>query len=389
MRPLVVDCETTFFKKGHPYAQRNKLCYFGVFNGSQSNLFDIEYSVAPYGDKLTAITSLMDSHTLFVAFNAKFDIAWVRRYGLKIEHMACWDLQLVEFIITGQASPMPSLNATCARCGIAGKSDDLAKRYWNRGIDTPDIPEPELREYLRGDLAAEMELFNWQMKYLEDKPKLKRLCWDACQDLVVTQEMEQNGLFYDNALSKKLGDDRTERITEIDHLLGNLVPQPVGNWNSGDWVSCILYGGTCQLDITEEFDFEYKDGRIVTKTRKAKIPITFPRLVEPIKNTKLKKDGFWEVNEGVLKRLKATGTAKKIIELLLERNKLDKLVGTYFYGWPNIYEEMDWTSNIIHGQLNHAVARTGRLSSSNPNQQNTDPELRRCIKTRFPVIHAT
>lgn len=386
MLPICCDVETTIFQNGNPYAQRNKLCYIGMYDGGESCLFRIEYSEQPYNEALRHSTTIINKYNLFVAFNAKFDIAWLRRYGIEIpKHMQVFDLQLVEFIITGQENPFPSLDDTCKRVGIAGKSGDIASRYWNQGIDTTEIPSNELEEYLQQDLRAEWELFQWQLKYLEDKPQLKRLCWDACQDFLVTQEMEHNGLFYDLELSKQIGDAYNERIKEIDLSLASCVCQPVANWNSGDWISCVLYGGTCQMDITEEFEFEYKDGRTATKHRKAKLPITFPRLVEPLKGTELKKQGFFSTDEGTLRRLRCTGISRKIVELMLERNKIEKKVGTYFHGIPKLYGEMDWTNSVIHGQLNHARAKTGRLSSSHPNQQNLDPECRRCIKTRFLI----
>lgn len=381
----ILDVETTIFQHGSVYSDCNKLCYVGLYDGESFSLFDIEYSSRPYAEQLQQIQAILDSWDVVVAFNAKFDISWARRYGLDLAKLHCVDLQLLEFIITGQERPFPSLDDTCKRCGIAGKSDDLDSRYWSQNIDTTEIPEQELREYLEGDLRAEWELFQWQLKYLEDKPLLKRLCWDACQDLLVTAEMEWNGLLFDFDLAAKLGDECAETIAKIDRRLPALVSQPVGNFNSGDWVSCVLYGGTCKLDIEEEFEFQYSEGRVATKKRKAKFPITFPRLVEPLKGTELKKKGFWEVNEGVLLKLKAKGAAKEIIELLLERNKLDKQLGTYYRGWPRIYEEMQWTNGIIHGQLNHARTKTGRLSSSKPNQQNVDPLLKQCLKTRFPI----
>ncbi len=386
MRPLIVDCETTIFQNGGAYCEPNKLCYLGVFDGVQSNLFNIEYDSAPYGEQLLAVGNHLRQHDLFVAFNCKFDLAWCRRYNLDTSHMSCWDLQLCEFIITGQERPFPSLDDTCKRVGIAGKSSDLASKYWENGVDTPDVPEQELRDYLLGDLKSEWELFQWQLAYLKDKPLLKRLCWDACQDLLVTHEMETNGLKFDFDLAKQLGDECETKITGIDRRLHDLISQPVLSFNSNDWVSSLLYGGTCQLPITEEFEFQYSGGRMATKRRKAKFPITFPRLVEPLKGTALKKAGFWEVNEGVLLKLKAKGVAKTIIELLLERSKLQTQLGTFFRGWPKLYEEMEWQNQIIHGQLNHTRAVTGRLSGSRPNQQNAPPVLKKCIQTRFPIL---
>jgi DNA polymerase I-like protein with 3'-5' exonuclease and polymerase domains len=387
MKPIVVDVETTSFMKGNPYSDKNKLCFVGHFDGNELATHPVDYGEEPYADVARELMERLFQYDLFVAFNAKFDFAWLRRYGINLQHCNIWDLQIIDFIIHGQTPPYPSLNVVCNKLNLDSKSDDLASKYWDQGIDTPDIPETELREYLAGDLKAEWGLFQWQLKYLKDKPLLKRLCWDACQDLLITQEMEHNGLFFDFELSKQLGDKLSERIREIDGHLSELVDAPVGNWNSNDWISAILYGGTCWLDIQEEFDFQYKDGRVATKRRKAKVPITFPRLVEPLKGTELKKQGYFEVNEGVLHKLKASGEARKLIQLILERNKIDKQVGTYFYGIPKLYGEMDWTNNIIHGQLNHCVAITGRLSSSKPNQQNLDPELKRCIKTRFQIIN--
>jgi len=57
----------------------------------------------------------------------------------------------------------------------------------------------------------------------------------------------------------------------------------------------------------------------------------------------------------------------EFVKVLLEYRKLAKDINTYWKGvvkqyWPN--------DECIHGNLNHAVTNTGRLSSSNPNMQN-------------------
>lgn len=385
IRPVVVDVETTIFQKGNPFAQRNRLCYAGIYSGVDGpHLWQIDNNGDnPYGETCRTINDELAKFDLFVAFNAKFDLHWLRRYGISTKHMAVWDLQLVDFILTGQDNPFPSLDDTCARVGLGGKSGDIAERYWDSGVDTPDIPELEMRAYLENDCKIEWELYQWQLKFLKDKPKLKRLCWNACQDVKITAEMEWNGLLFDLEESKAIGDRYLEEINKITAELDGLVTTPIPNWGSGDWVSAVLYGGTVFVDGIQEYEYTYKDGHTAIKTRKTKQPITFPRLVEPLKGTELKKDGFFKCDEGTLKRLHAVGIAKRIISLILRRNKIEKKVGTYFHGIPKLYEEMDWTNNIIHGQLNHARAKTGRLSSSKPNQQNFDPELLKCIKSRF------
>lgn len=58
--------------------------------------------------------------------------------------------------------------------------------------------------------------------------------------------------------------------------------------------------------------------------------------------------------------------AQRICELMLEQRELSKLLGTYVDGLQNHYDR----KGRIHSRLNQDVARTGRLSSSEPNLQN-------------------
>lgn len=390
MTPLVLDTETTIFKKGNPYADRNKLCYLGMFDGSDYSPFQLDGFHRPYGEAIGGIRNLLSSYgvPLIIGFNIKFDLAWMHRYGILPKHYFIWDCQLAEFILTGQNRPLPSLDETCARMDINGKSGDIADRYWNQGIDTPEIPEDEMFSYLENDCRITWELYRHQSSLLGvegPERERRRLIWNACQDLRLTGEMERNGIAYDLGQSRNLGDTKLGRIKEIDSILNSLVGKEEGviNWNSGDWLSAILYGGTILIDGTESYEFQYKDGRTATKTRKIRVPVKFEQLVEPLRNTKAAKDGIWLTNEGILRKLRAAGKAKKIIELVLERTKIDTQVTRYLHGIPDLYNTMDWTSGFIHGQLQHCTARTGRLASSKPNVQNLDEAALACIKTRF------
>jgi len=48
-----------------------------------------------------------------------------------------------------------------------------------------------------------------------------------------------------------------------------------------------------------------------------------------------------------------------------------------------LIEEQNWKRNMIYGQLNQCVARTGRLSSSKPNLQNFDGEIKTLFYSRY------
>ena len=382
MNPLVLDCETTTFQKGNPYAQRNKLCVVGGYDGNTSDYYNVEYDAAPYGAVLDRIKARIKASELLIFFNAKFDICWLRRYGIQI-NIPIWDLQYAHFCITGQEKRMPSLNEVLAYYGLPLKKDIVKEEYWDKGIDTPEIPSEILREYTIHDCVSEYLVFLKQIEYLKDKPQLKRLIWTGCKDILVTQEMEWNGLKFDVEQSSTLGDECLEQIKELDKQLYGLGDWPYINWNSGDHLSSVLYGGPITEEVRQTYQRTLKRGDVVERSHWVKVVHQLPRLVQPDDKTKLKKEGFWSTDEKTLKSLSATGIAKEIIRLSLERSKIEKKVGTYFHGFPKLYKEMDWADEILHGQLNHCVTKTGRLSSSKPNQQNLDEEIRKCIITRF------
>ena len=145
------------------------------------------------------------------------------------------------------------------------------------------------------------------------------------------------------------------------------------NLDSPEHISALLYGGTIKVDISEPYETVVKSGRLagttIMRNRWHEETKEFPRLVEPIKGTEKKKEGVWATDEPTLLKLPKP---KKLISLLLERSELEKLLGTYYKGIPDLVQKMDWEDGLIHGQLNQCVARTGRLSASRPNQQNFD-----------------
>jgi DNA polymerase I-like protein with 3'-5' exonuclease and polymerase domains len=232
-------------------------------------------------------------------------------------------------------------------------------------------------------------LFQQQKDELKENQQLKRLCWWGCQDILVTQEMEYNGIKFDLELSKKIGDDYLKVIDVLDNRLRNLFPYSFLNFGSHENLSALLYGGPVSYSIRETYEKTLKSGLVKTKEHWVEKIQVFPRLVEPLKGTSLKKkdendkDLYFKTDEGTLKKLKAFGKAKQCIEIVLERAKIAKKVGTYFHGIPKLYEEMHWGDGTIHGQLIHCRAATGRLASNSPNQQNFDEEVRKCIITRF------
>jgi DNA polymerase-1 len=108
-----------------------------------------------------------------------------------------------------------------------------------------------------------------------------------------------------------------------------------------------------------------------------------PQLVKPLKGSETKKEGYWKVNDDILRQLKLSKEAKKIVELISKYSELDKLRGTYLLGWSNLIDTMNWEKDMIHGNLNMCVAATGRLSSTKPNLQNADPLTKEFMESRY------
>jgi DNA polymerase I-like protein with 3'-5' exonuclease and polymerase domains len=383
IRIVSLDTETTTYSKGNVFDSRNVMCMAGVYDGENHEIYDIEYSDLPYGNSLNQLRASLESANLVVMFNAKFDLNWIRRYGIDYTNMRIWDCQLVHFILTHQSQPYPSLNQVAEYYGLGTKLDKIAE-YWDNGIQTNDIDHEELSEYLKQDLTLTLQIYYKQVADIRDNlTSLKTLVNLSNMDTLVLADMEWNGLKYDFKLSKEKSEDLQEKLSEIDRSLAEIYDISGINWNSNDHLSAILYGGILKVPYRETYERILKDGTVKKKERNAIKEIELPKLVEPIKGTECVKEGYWKTSEDILKSLKAKGKAKQIIDLVMERSIIDKELNTYALGLPKLYEEKHYTDEIIHGRFNQCVTRTGRLSSSEPNLQNLSGTIKKCFITRF------
>ena len=395
MRYAVLDVESTIYQKGHPFAERNKLCLVGIRVDGVNHIFDIEYSDEPYGEKLVLIQELLDSIDLVVGFNSKFDLNWLSRYGIFLaNHVRVFDCQLAEFILNHQSTPFPSLDDCCAKYGLGGKLDVVNRDYWSVGIDTPQVPMEILGPYLEKDLELTDALY---LQYKERLSTVDRrwtpLISLQCQDLRVLQEMESNGIFLDWANMAAAGSAIEKELDEINKAIISYAPEDsrgVFNTGSNDHVSLLLYGGTLVTKQASPYLHEYKSGPKAgtseIRNKWADISIQFPRLVDPLPKSALAKRGpngeeiFWSTGADVLKELSGP---KKLLKLLLKQAELAKLLTTYYQGLVKKAEKMDWKDGFLHGQFNQCQVVTGRLSSSNPNLQNLPEVMNEFIQSRY------
>ena len=367
---LAFDVETTTLDKGSPFNKNNKLVAIGLGEA----LFYKEFDVP-------AIQKLVDENKL-IGFNIKFDIHWLRNIGISFRNASIYDCQLAEFLLTNQTTPYPSLNEVAEKYLGEKKLDIIKEEYWDKGVDTWFIPQCLLLEYLKKDLELTLRVFQIQEQLLKEQGKWS-LFLLQCADLLVLEDMEFNGILYQQEKSVLLGEQLGEQIERTRKNILSYTELPNFNCNSGDHLSCLLYGGT----LIHQFRVPigtYKSGAKIGQIRYKLFEQKYeqPRLVEPLKGSALKKEGYWSTDEPTLRSLKCSKETKKLVDNILELAKLETLQSKYFFGIPKLMEKRGWV-DFLHGNLNQCVARTGRLSASEPNQQNMAPEVKTLCTSRY------
>jgi DNA polymerase I-like protein with 3'-5' exonuclease and polymerase domains len=388
---LTFDFETTTHLKGHPFTASNKAISYSVKVDDQ----EVSFNYYDQPDFLNELRAYMQQAKLLILFNGKFDLLWARRQGIvPPDKIRVWDCQIAEFIISGQRGAYPSLNECLAKYGL-GSKDDKIEEYWKIGLDTPDIPVDELKFYNNLDVELTYKLYLKQQEVMTEAQK--RLCIVMGLDLLVLADMEWNGIKFDVKLCKQKAVETEAALKEVTEKLLYYTGCPDLNLDSGQQLSCFLYGG--KFELTKQVGTErrvFKSG--ARKGMDYDRPIyetnlySFERLFVPLKGTEAKKplklssgeETAWFTSaEDVLKQLKKpTKKHKEIIELLLKRAELAKLMDTYFGKLPAQLEAYGW-GEYLHGQYNQCVAATGRLSSSNPNMQNFSGVVDQLLVTRY------
>jgi len=374
---VTLDVETTTQHKGDVHALQTKLVTIQVKVNDEKPLI---YTNENFRDCIPVLASA----SCIVGTNLKFDLAWVWSI-LNWKPTTIWDLQIAEFLFSKQMWKYPDLNTMCLNYGLETKLDIVKTEYWEKGIDTDAIPIEILSEYGAHDCNLTYEVFKRQVeRFCGSEGHMFKLFRVQCNDLLVLLEMENNGIVYNSEKSIAFSKDLEDRMKEVEGQVYQFTRGVPVNLGSPEQISKLLYGG--QLTVKTRIpNGVYKTG---AKTGQIKYMIKenvfeFPRLVEPLKGTEKVKEGIWATDMDTLVSLKATKLTKHLIGLLLEWSKLEKMVTTYLLGLPKKIEKNDWPPNMLFSSLNQCLAVTGRLSSSNPNQQNFCKEVKKFCESRY------
>lgn len=364
-----LDFETSRFPDGSPYRASAQAVSWADTNNGFHYYTDPDFKVA-LKETLTTTDTL-------VLINGKFDLGWVKRLGVEIpDGIKVWDCQIAEYVLSGQTSTTPSMEELCAKYNIGGKNGGL-EAYWEALLETKDIPPHVVEEYNIGDVARTLSIFQCQQNDERMTPALEKLIYLQGRDLLVLLEIEYNGIHYDKDASVALGDKIEIELEECKKQLQTLTEFPYFNSASGDHVSCLLYGGKVSVDIYEPTTKTYKSGpkkgQEYTQNSFQRCEThVYPGLFKPLPKTELKKKGYYQTGEPILRKLKCrTKEQKEVIQLLLSIADKEKLIGSFLHAIPKLIDANEW-GNVVHPTYNQCVARTGRLSCSKPNAQQWD-----------------
>lgn len=385
INPTIVDVETTTSNKGHPFDPRNKLVSYATLNNTSCRF---KYHSDPdFNNRFE------EDPDEVVGFNIKFDLHWLYPSGC-VPDFKVWDCQLAEHVYTGQKAQFISLNECLERYELETKLD-VVKDLWEAGVNTDEIAPNILQEYNVWDVRQEQALYVVQQKLLNDKQR--NLVYLLGEDLKVLVAIERAGLLFDTEGAQKALTEYKQTVLGLEEQLNKALPvieHGQFNWDSGDHLSCFLYGGVINFDWYTESETTYKSG-IKKGTPYLKRSwqvesVTFKGLFKPLEGTEVAKTKdkpdavvrYYQTDSPTLQSLRGPKESKYFVSLLQKRSETQKLVEMLESLFKQ-FEDKQWKNNLVHGQYNQNVAVTGRLSSSGPNMQNIPPEIDRFFISRY------
>ena len=411
---LPIDLETSLHNKGDgavggfdadPFSPDNWIVWAGwtVLNDELKQI--APDTVRRYTEpKAAAIPApdLSKGEVIVTGHNILFDLiylvlhnqhghAW--REAIMSPKFHIWDTQTVEFRLLGQSVPQPSMDSAAERRGWPLKPGRL-KEYWKNGISTEDIPDEEVEPYMVHDVVTTTRLFKDQVRAVLKRGMMKVVRTESRAQLT-TLIMRLNGMYFDktkamdlyeNEYEPKLRKLRETVTTKLATLTG--VPEEHINPNSNPLLAKVLYGGDVKytvkvpMMVKDENTGNMEQVRFKSGKRKGELRDKNEEVTVAVKaHATGKHEG---AGEDTLKEIKATNSylpeLEGVFDMILDLRATGKLATTYYLG----YSKLTWNDNLIHGNLNHSVAVTSRLSSSAPNLQNAaHNEIRECFVSRF------
>lgn len=326
---VALDFETDSERKGSALLESNDIvlaCWTVYKEGKvvKKYKFGGIYDMGELVDDINAADFLL-------AFNAKFELQWLKRCGLELRDTLAYDPMLAQWVLDGNNKGKGwerSLRGMARRYGTSPKLDIVGKLL-DAGVSTRDINTAWLLEYCERDVDTMVEIFFKQLSVVTDR-NVWHLVHTRNLTCAVLADIEFNGLELDkevvNAEYAKAKARHQEISTQLAELTGGI------NIGSPKQLAVFLYD---TLEFKELRD-KGKPVRTDKGERSTAMPVIFKLEVE-------------------------TEKQRKFIELYKEYNKIDTLLSKNLEFFKRVCDEMDgWFQGIIK---QNSVG-THRLASS-------------------------
>jgi DNA polymerase I len=289
-----------------------------------------------------------------IGHNLKFDYKFTLfKYGITLNcvHDTFVMVKLLDYF---DYAGLKFLGESIFGFDVLELSDMIAE--YNIGYDKLNLlTAEELFEYCCQDTDLTLRLYNYLLK--EFKWKDTFLYKEEMKLVTSLGDMENRGVKIDFELLKSLKVEYEQEVLDIEIKMREILGvHDTFNINSDEKFSTAAasrFPGMKSKYFRTEKKAVRMDKDSVKKYKEM--------LDEQIENHKIPDD-------------------HNVFDLHLERKSKFSLLSKYIYNWIEMIEERK--STTIYTNFNAFGARTGRMSSDNPNMQNIAPKMRHCIIPR-------
>ncbi|MCK4822199.1 hypothetical protein KA005_40930, partial [bacterium] len=405
MKTIGLDVETSKSPYLHPWQDEAFLVAVGIVNeAGVTKTWVFNHSEVEPRDQRVMIREIQEEISKadrIVGHNLKFDLNWMRKIGIVFDDCKLFCTQVAEFIITGQQIGKLSLDDLSKKYLDVNKIDRV-KPFWEAGWETSDIPINILLPYLEQDCINTLAIFQRQTPIIieQEQENLIRIEMESTH---ILSAIECNGMKFNVVVAQAAADDMRAKLDKMDFDLRDAFDFDI-RLGSKQELSAALFGGIIKRDGKEYFPrklkayltakemcpLEYKSRKCVVETQLSGMGFV------PGKGSQLKSKGYFSVDKTNIAQLVGKNKKQKLVKkLLTERSSLAQALSSL--AGKNEDDDKGLIRKVqgdgrIHSQYNQTVAKTGRLSSKDPNGQNLPREgtspIKEAIEPEFDFILA-
>lgn len=342
------------------YSKGQKGLYVPLHHKSYISMAEVDGQLNP---KFVAeqLKILVDNKVKFGMYNAKFDIRVIRNHlGV---YVPCWFDSHLAAMCLNENEPH-GLKTLHSKYVLEGKEDEFSFGKLFDGVTFDLVPIKTGYIYAARDAVDTEELIDWQLPYLTKENPLcveyglegvSNVFWNIEMPCIkVLADMEDTGIAFDVEYAKELSEKYHKQLDE----------------NLNEFYR-ILDMYKDEIESYKIANPNHKLSDPISVSSPTQLAILFYDIlkIEPVDEKSPRGTGV-EVLEKI---------DNPLCKAILDYRATDKLLSTYIDKLP---ECVNPKTGRIHCGLNQYGAKTGRMSSDNPNMQNI-PSHNKDIRKMF------